>query len=85
MKISVVNEPYSENTYKVVCLSKDQGNGGWDTKKGGKYPGQAEGTWKRVHVKNELNLTLQGKDTMTERGQHVSCSLEDKRKVVLSR
>lgn len=38
------------------------------------------------HIKNELNISLQGRDTVVGRGQHdISCSLEDKRKVVISR
>lgn len=38
----------------------------------------------KLHVKNELNLSLQGRDTMAGRIQYISCSLEDKGKVVLS-
>ena len=41
MKKGVVNEPYSEDTYKRVCVGKEEGGNGWDTeKKGGKYLGQ---------------------------------------------
>lgn len=54
MKISVFDKHQSEDTHKVLCLSKDQG--GWDSKKkGGKYLGQDKDTWKSI---NTLRMNL---------------------------
>lgn len=71
MKISVANEPYSEDTYKAVCLSKDQGNGGWDSKEeAGKYLGQDEGTWKSINSMLRMNLIYLCKGETLWQGRH---------------